>query len=65
MADLMPSSSFLPTIKCSNCAKDIQIAMMGEHICSDPPAGEGKFEATSYVVRYILNPFTQLLHHRN
>ncbi|ESZ98213.1 hypothetical protein SBOR_1389 [Sclerotinia borealis F-4128] len=43
MADLMGSSSFLPTIKCSSCAKDIQIAMMGEHVCSGPgpaPAGE-------------------------
>ncbi|TGO41593.1 hypothetical protein BHYA_0019g00220 [Botrytis hyacinthi] len=41
MADFMRSSSFLPTIKCSNCARDIQIAMMGEHICSGPPpAGE-------------------------
>ncbi|KAF5874830.1 putative lim domain-containing protein [Botrytis fragariae] len=41
MADFMRSSSFLPTIKCSSCARDIQIAMMGEHICSGPPsAGE-------------------------
>ncbi|KAB8290824.1 hypothetical protein EYC80_008461 [Monilinia laxa] len=41
MADIMRSSSFLPTIKCSSCARDIQIAMMGEHLCSGSvPAGE-------------------------
>lgn len=44
MADFMKSSSILPTIKCSSCAKDIQIAMMGEHICSESaPAGKCKF----------------------
>ncbi|KAJ2901217.1 LIM domain-containing protein [Zalerion maritima] len=26
-------SSFLPTIKCSSCAADVEISMMGEHIC--------------------------------
>jgi hypothetical protein len=26
-------SSFLPTIKCSMCAQEIEISMMGEHVC--------------------------------
>ncbi|PBP20571.1 hypothetical protein BUE80_DR008670 [Diplocarpon rosae] len=31
-------ASFLPTIKCSMCAKDIEISQMGEHVCGGPPA---------------------------
>lgn len=27
-------SAFLPTIKCSSCGGDVQISMMGEHICA-------------------------------
>ncbi|TVY82071.1 Paxillin-like protein [Lachnellula suecica] len=37
MADTMRSSSFLPTIKCSMCARDIEISRLGEHVCT----GEG------------------------
>ena len=33
MADLGRVSTFLPTIKCSMCHQDIQIAQMGEHVC--------------------------------
>jgi hypothetical protein len=33
MADLSRESAFLPTIKCSMCHEDIQIALMGEHVC--------------------------------
>ncbi|KAF7874335.1 hypothetical protein EAF04_003007 [Stromatinia cepivora] len=40
MANLVGSLSFLPTIKCSTCARDIEIAMMGEHICSGPAPAE-------------------------
>ncbi|KAJ8059499.1 hypothetical protein OCU04_011160 [Sclerotinia nivalis] len=40
MANLVRSTSFLPTIKCSSCARDIEIAMMGEHICSGPAPAE-------------------------
>ncbi|CAD6440447.1 1d6e5f77-8c1c-4b14-be2a-0f7363d5ab61 [Sclerotinia trifoliorum] len=40
MANLVRSSSVLPTIKCSSCARDIEIAMMGEHICSGPAPAE-------------------------
>ncbi|TAQ86012.1 hypothetical protein B7494_g5679 [Chlorociboria aeruginascens] len=32
------ASTFLPTIKCSNCARDIEISQMGDHICNS--AGE-------------------------
>lgn len=28
-------SAFLPTIKCSTCGRQIEISMMGEHVCSD------------------------------
>ncbi|KAI9669499.1 MAG: hypothetical protein M1829_005088 [Trizodia sp. TS-e1964] len=39
MADTMRPLSFLPTIKCSNCAVEIDISMMGDHICGSgsPP----------------------------
>ncbi|RDW71595.1 hypothetical protein BP6252_08158 [Coleophoma cylindrospora] len=41
MERLPRESSFMPTIKCSMCAKDIEISMMGEHVCGGPaPAGE-------------------------
>jgi hypothetical protein len=36
MADLERASTFLPTIKCSMCHQDIQIALMGEHVCAKP-----------------------------
>lgn len=36
MADLGRVSTFLPTIKCSMCHQDIQIAQMGEHVCEKP-----------------------------
>ncbi|KLU89957.1 hypothetical protein MAPG_08924 [Magnaporthiopsis poae ATCC 64411] len=41
MAALERQSSFLPTIKCSSCGNQIEISMMGEHICGgsaeEPP----------------------------
>ncbi len=33
-------SSFMPTIKCSTCGKEIQISMMGEHVCTGEAAPE-------------------------
>ena len=30
-------ASYLPTIKCSSCNADIEISMMGDHVCSDSP----------------------------
>jgi hypothetical protein len=35
-------SSFLPTIKCSMCAREIEISMMGDHVCA--PAAERELE---------------------
>ncbi|KAF4440403.1 Paxillin 1, partial [Fusarium albosuccineum] len=29
-------SVFLPTIKCSSCGRQVEISLMGEHICSPP-----------------------------
>ncbi|GJC98172.1 LIM domain-containing protein [Colletotrichum higginsianum] len=31
-------SSFMPAIKCSSCGLQVEISMMGEHICSGPGA---------------------------
>lgn len=36
MADSSRMSGFLPTIKCSMCAQEIEISMMGEHVCGGP-----------------------------
>ncbi|ERT03077.1 lim domain containing protein [Sporothrix schenckii 1099-18] len=44
-------ASFLPTIKCSSCSQEIEISMMGEHICGKvaeesapaPPANFDQF----------------------
>lgn len=33
MAGLARESSFLPTIKCSTCGCDVEISLMGEHVC--------------------------------
>ncbi|KAI0164401.1 hypothetical protein GGR52DRAFT_121295 [Hypoxylon sp. FL1284] len=33
-------SAFMPTIKCSNCGNQVEISMMGEHICGSAPAAE-------------------------
>jgi hypothetical protein len=35
----MRASSFLPTVKCSMCAREIEISQMGDHVCGG--AGEG------------------------
>ncbi|KAI3546015.1 LIM domain-containing protein [Colletotrichum cuscutae] len=31
-------SSFMPAIKCSSCGLDVEISMMGEHVCGGPGA---------------------------
>ncbi|KAI0474479.1 hypothetical protein F4859DRAFT_95357 [Xylaria cf. heliscus] len=33
MADLSRQSAFMPTIRCSNCGNQVEISMMGDHIC--------------------------------
>ncbi|PKS05848.1 hypothetical protein jhhlp_007677 [Lomentospora prolificans] len=35
MAALPRESAFLPTIKCSTCGRQIEISLMGDHICSE------------------------------
>ncbi|KAI0878155.1 hypothetical protein GGS24DRAFT_497220 [Hypoxylon argillaceum] len=35
MTDLSRQSAFMPTIKCSNCGNQVEISMMGEHVCGD------------------------------
>ena len=34
MAASEQNSSFLPSIKCSNCGSEIEISRMGDHVCS-------------------------------
>jgi hypothetical protein len=29
------ASSFLPTIKCSTCGHEIEISLMGDHVCTE------------------------------
>ncbi|GAB0142057.1 hypothetical protein EsHS_00002622 [Epichloe bromicola] len=36
--ELPRESMFLPTIKCSICGNQVEISMMGDHLCSDPSA---------------------------
>ncbi|RKU44390.1 hypothetical protein DL546_004316 [Coniochaeta pulveracea] len=33
MAGIPRDSGFMPTIKCSSCGREVEISMMGEHIC--------------------------------
>ncbi|KAF4554884.1 LIM domain-containing protein 1 [Elsinoe fawcettii] len=41
MAMTMRAASMLPSIKCSNCGNNVEISMMGEHICG----GSGQNDA--------------------
>ncbi|KAI1643578.1 uncharacterized protein F4817DRAFT_250895 [Daldinia loculata] len=36
--DASRQSAFMPTIKCSNCGNQVEISMMGEHVCGSTPA---------------------------
>ncbi|KAK0728492.1 hypothetical protein B0T26DRAFT_174055 [Lasiosphaeria miniovina] len=38
MAGAVRESSFMPTVKCSDCGLQIEISLMGEHICSGKPS---------------------------
>ncbi|KAI4861643.1 hypothetical protein F4820DRAFT_55540 [Hypoxylon rubiginosum] len=38
MAEAPRQSAFMPTIKCSNCGNQVEISMMGEHICGSMSA---------------------------
>ncbi|RDA85418.1 hypothetical protein CP532_1528 [Ophiocordyceps camponoti-leonardi (nom. inval.)] len=44
----VPRESFLPTIKCSSCGNQVEISMMGEHLCggpvSPPPEPKKRFD---------------------
>lgn len=35
-------STFLPTIKCSQCGNEVEISLMGEHLCVAPATPECK-----------------------
>jgi len=37
MAGMPRESSFMPTVKCSSCGLQVEISMMGEHLCTGPP----------------------------
>lgn len=38
MAGVPRESSFMPTIKCAECGNDVEISMMGDHLCSGAAA---------------------------
>ncbi|KAI1085093.1 hypothetical protein F5B20DRAFT_130348 [Whalleya microplaca] len=41
MTEAPRQSAFMPSIKCSNCGNQVEISMMGDHVCgSAPPAAE-------------------------
>ena len=44
MADMGRALSFLPTVKCSMCAREIEISQMGDHVCG----GSGEREYSSW-----------------
>ncbi|KAM7191468.1 LIM domain containing protein [Naviculisporaceae sp. PSN 640] len=35
MAGAVRESSFMPTVKCSTCGRQVEISLMGEHVCSE------------------------------
>ncbi|KAM3448441.1 hypothetical protein MY3296_007796 [Beauveria thailandica] len=59
-------SAFLPTIKCSQCGHEVEISMMGEHLCNEPTTPElsppldaqATFESTYQATRnkYLRTP---------
>ncbi|KAK3325808.1 LIM domain-containing protein [Apodospora peruviana] len=40
MAGMPRESSFMPTVKCSTCGRQVEISMMGDHDCLGAPAAE-------------------------
>ncbi|KAK1754535.1 hypothetical protein QBC47DRAFT_219822 [Echria macrotheca] len=40
MAGMPRESAFMPTVKCSTCGNQVEISMMGEHLCSGAPASD-------------------------
>jgi hypothetical protein len=46
MADMGRASSFLPTIKCSMCAREIEISQMGDHVCGS--SGEREYSLENF-----------------
>ncbi|KAK5661553.1 hypothetical protein OQA88_11461 [Cercophora sp. LCS_1] len=40
MAAMPRESAFMPTVKCSTCGNQVEISLMGEHLCSGAPASD-------------------------
>ncbi|KAK3946000.1 hypothetical protein QBC46DRAFT_424937 [Diplogelasinospora grovesii] len=57
MAGMPRESSFMPTVKCSTCGLQVEISLMGEHLCAGAPAAEATppMPAPSLFDRF--NPF--------
>ena len=47
MAGAVRESSFMPTVKCSTCSRQVEISLMGEHICTGAPDPESMASLTS------------------
>ncbi|KAI1108413.1 hypothetical protein F5Y14DRAFT_84306 [Nemania sp. NC0429] len=62
MTDLSRQSAFMPTIKCSNCGNQVEISMMGDHVCgkdSEPPASEPAAPPTPDLLGGAFSSFRQ------
>lgn len=51
-------SAFLPTIKCSTCGREIEISMMGDHVCSEADA---ESEPSPRILARPRYPFTHAI----
>lgn len=49
-------SAFLPTIKCSQCSAQVEISMMGEHICGGSGGDSRKLVAHLFVAHMPNDP---------
>ena len=59
-------AGLLPTVKCSSCNVDIEISMMGDHVCSGSPSEAT--EAEPWLAKHrapspdAMNPYEMHLH---
>ncbi|KAJ9156440.1 hypothetical protein NKR23_g1503 [Pleurostoma richardsiae] len=61
MSTLPAVSSLMPTIKCSSCGRQVEISMMGEHVCQGAPASELSPNSDSFAP---FMPFNKAIHEK-
>lgn len=64
MADLGRISTFLPTIKCSSCGQQVEISMMGDHVCGTGARERMFFAAREQLTQWDRSILTFTQHHR-